>query len=117
MDINPKIGASMVFHTKIRAWCMISQIQKQQKSRGADTDVKAVVTRCAQGQPLKWSQFGHDMLFWKPSVSKFPHPTSLPSLEHVHPMIKGIFPITELPSPLGVECKKDDTLISDTVIN
>ena len=33
--------------------------------------------------------------------SMLPHPTWLSSLEHVHPMIKGIFPITEVSSPLA----------------
>ena len=37
----------------------------------------------------------------KPSASMLPHPTWLSSLEHVHPMIKGIFPITEVSSPLA----------------
>ena len=42
----------------------------------------------------------------KPSASMLPHPTWLSSLQHVHPMIKDIFPITEVISPLAGRIQK-----------
>ena len=41
-----------------------------------------------------------------PSVSMLQHPTWLSSLSHVHPAIKGIFPITEVISPLAGRIQK-----------
>ena len=41
-----------------------------------------------------------------PPVSMLPHPTWLSSLSHVHPMIKGVFPVTEVTSPLAGRIQK-----------
>ena len=35
-----------------------------------------------------------------------PHPTWLSSLSNVHPMIKGVFPVTEVTSPLAGRIQK-----------
>ena len=45
-------------------------------------------------------------LIQKPCASMLPHPTWLSSLQHVHPMIMGVFPITEVVSPLAGRIQK-----------
>ena len=46
------------------------------------------------------------ILLKQPSASMLSNPTWLHSLDHVHPMIKGVFPVTEVISPLAGRIQK-----------